>query len=304
MSTKSRRGRRPSGRMLGQLFIDGVAIGAIYALAAIGFVLIFRTIDTFNFFHGEMYMIAAFLGFTATATLNWPVWIGLPAAVVTAGLLSALLERICLRPLIAAPRPQLLFATAVIGIIVLRHAALLVWGADPLTFPPYLPTEAIRFGALSILPQQVLIIAATVALIGGLYVFFARTRLGKAMRAYASNPTAAALMGINAEFLQMFSFGLAGILGGIAGVLISPLFYIDPTMGGAIIVKVFAIAILGGLDSILGAILAGVLLGVAENLIAGYVSTAFKDGLAFALIILVLVARPTGLLGSRGLEKV
>ncbi|MGH7267746.1 MAG: branched-chain amino acid ABC transporter permease [Candidatus Rokuibacteriota bacterium] len=290
--------------MFGQLVVDGIAIGAIYALAAIGFVLIFRTIDTFNFFHGEMYMLGAFLGFTLTATLEWPVWIGLPAAVVAAGMASAGLERLCLRPLISAPRPQLLFATAVIGIILLRHVALLIWGADPLTFPPYLPGEPLRLGAVSILPQQVLIIAAAVALIGALYAFFARTRLGKAMRAYASNPMAAVLMGVNAEFLQMFSFGLAGALGGVAGVLISPLFYIDPTMGGVIIVKVFAVTILGGLDSIPGAILAGVVLGIAENLIAGYVSTAFKDGLAFALIIVMLVMRPTGLLGSRALEKV
>jgi branched-subunit amino acid ABC-type transport system permease component len=111
-------------------------------------------------------------------------------------------------------------------------------------------------------------------------------------------------MGINGELLQMLSFGLAGALGGVAGVLISPLYYIDPTMGGAIIVKVFAVTILGGLDSIAGAIVAGVLLGVTENLIAGYLSTALKDGLAFALIILVLVARPAGLFGSRRLEKV
>jgi branched-chain amino acid transport system permease protein len=290
--------------VLGQLLIDGVAIGAIYALAAIGFVLVFRTIDTFNFFHGEMYMLAGFVGFTLTSTLGWPVVVGLPVAVLAAGVASALLERVCLRPLISAPRPQLLFATAVIGIVLLRHAALLVWGADPLTFPPYLPTEPIRLGNQSILPQQVLIVVATVVLVAGLSLFLGRTRLGKAMRAYASNPTAAVLMGINGELLQMLSFGLAGALGGVAGVLISPLFYIDPTMGGAIIVKVFAVTILGGLDSIPGAIVAGVVLGVSENLIAGYLSTALKDGLAFALIILMLILRPTGLLGSRALEKV
>lgn len=287
-----------------QLLIEGVSFGSIYALSAIGFVVVFRAIDTFNFFHGELYMLAALSGYTFAVTLKWPIGIALLTAVCVAAGSGILLERLCLRPLFSAPRPQLMFTTAVLGIVILRHAAMLIWGADPLSFPPFLPAAPIQLGPFLIFPQQVLIIVVTGVLIVALYFFLIKTRLGLAMRAYVSNPTAALLAGVNGEMLQMLSFGIAGALGGVAGVLISPLFYIDATMGSALILKVFAVTILGGLDSIPGAIVGGLVLGISENLIAGYLSTAFKDAFAFVMIILVMVVRPTGLLGSRNLEKV
>jgi len=289
--------------MLITLLSNGIIIGSIYALVTLGFVLAFRSIDAFNFFHGELYMLGAFLGFAFNSLLKFPMILSLLLAILITGLVGIMVERIAIRPLLSAPRFQIIFATATLGLII-RHSVLLYTKAEAKLFPQYLPATPLKILNVQFKPQQLLIIAMTIILIISLYAFFGKTKLGKAMRASASNIRAAVLMGVNVDLTQMLTFGIASVLGAAAGILAAPLFIVDANMGQFMITKIFCVAVLGGLNSTTGAIIAGYLLGITENLVGGYISTDYQDAIAFIIILLVLIVRPTGIMGKKVLVKV
>jgi len=289
--------------MLINLLFNGIVIGSIYTLTSLGFVFAYRSTGAFNFFHGELYMLGAFLGFVLHGFFNLPLAICLPLAILITGLSGIVVERVAIRSLIWAPHYHVIIATSALGLVI-RSSVLLYTKGQAKLFPQYLPSKDLSFLGLQFRPQKVLIILMTVCLVLLLAIFLRSTRIGKAMRAIVSNMKAASLMGINASWMQMLTFGLASLLGAMAGVLAAPLFIVDAYMGLFMTFKIFCVSVLGGLNSTIGPIVAGYLLGIAENLIGGYISTDYQDILSFAIVIFVLLVRPTGILGKASSPKV
>lgn len=289
--------------MLINLLFNGIITGSIYTLISLGFIFAYRSTGAFNFFHGELYMLGAFSGFALHSLLGLPLVVSLPLAILITGLAGIAVERIAIRPLIVAPHYHVIIATAALGLII-RNLVLMQTKGDAKLFPPYLPSSGPTVLDVQLQPQKVLIITLTVVFVLLLHIFFKKTKTGKAMRALVSNLKAASLVGINAGAMQMLTFGLASVLGGIAGILAAPLFVVDAYMGLYMTFKIFCVAVLGGLTSTTGPIVAGYLLGITENLIGGYISSDYQDILSFAIIILVLVVRPSGIMGKKVSQKV
>jgi branched-chain amino acid transport system permease protein len=289
--------------MLIHLLFNGLVIGSIYTLTSLGFVFAYRSTGAFNFFHGELYMLGAFLGFLLNSVFQLPLAICLLLAIFVTGLAGVVVERIAIRSLILAPHYHVIIATAALGLVI-RNGVLLFTKGEAKLFPQYLPVKELSFLGMHFGPQKLLVILVTICLVSLLALFFRKTKMGKAMRAIVSNMKAASLMGINASYMQMLTFGLASVLGAIAGVLAAPLFIVDAYMGLFMTFKIFCVAVLGGLNSTAGPIVAGYLLGIAENLIGGYISTDYQDIFSFGIVICLLFVRPTGILGKRVSQKV
>jgi branched-chain amino acid transport system permease protein len=289
--------------MLIDLLFNGVIIGSIYTLTSLGFIFAYRSTGAWNFFHGELYMVGAFSGYALHSMAGLPLVICLPAAIMITGLAGIAVERIAIRPLILAPHYHIIIATSALGLVI-RNLVLIQTKGDAKLFPSYLPSTGPKLLDVQLQPQKILIVILTIVLVVFLHVFFRKTKTGKAMRALVSNLKAAFLMGINAGAMQMLTFGLASVLGGIAGILAAPLFVVDAYMGLYMTFKIFCVAVLGGLTSTTGPIVAGYLLGITENLIGGYVSSDYQDVLSFAIIIVVLIVRPSGIMGKKVSQKV
>jgi len=284
--------------LAGQL-IFSLAIGAIYSLIAIGFSMIYRSTGLLHFAHPDLVMVGGMVGYTlATRTrLPMPVLFVLAGVVVAA--LSALIDRIGLRPLRRRAAPVNLVIATIGWSIILVNVALFVWGTAPLSYPePYLP-RGTRVGGVVIVPQNLVMLGIALVAMAALHVFFARTLIGQAMRAVAESPVAAQLMGIRVDRMMTLTFVLSGFLAGGAGVLVASMVYANFDLG-LIGVKAFAAAVLGGFGHVGGAMAGGLLLGVLETLGAYYLSSAFKDLIAYTLLILILLARPHGLFGAGG----
>lgn len=249
-------------------------------------------------------MIGAYVGYTANKIFGLPMWITFFITILSCILVGFLAEKIVLRKLAAADRIQILFATAVIGVIILPNAAQIIWGTEPHIFPPYLKDSTIEFFGLLIKPQQIAIAIATILLFILLYFFLNFTKMGKVMRAVACNQKAARLMGISINKVQSISFSLASAYAGIAGLLIAPLYVVDFSMGNPMTVKIFSAAVLGGLESIPGAVVGSILIGITENLSGFYISTAYKDVITFLILAFVLILKPSGIFGKNSIEKV
>jgi branched-chain amino acid transport system permease protein len=303
-----------------QQLVNGLSQGGIYALVALGYTMVYGVLRFINFAHGDIFMLGAFAGFYLGPPIlrvfgGGPSYAGaavvLLAAMAVCALLGMLIERLCYRPLRARPRLTMLI-TAIGVSLFLENAGQLGFGADPKSFPDLIADRALEipasWGAISALTvtlSQVLVLGVTLALLALLHQIVHRTRTGLAMRALALNPTAAQLVGVNLDAVIAFTFGLGSALAGAAGVLTSiqeP--SIDPLMGIAIGLKAFVAAVLGGVGSLPGAVLGGLLIGLLEALVVGYVSATYRDPIVFAVLILVLLFRPAGLLGKVEKEKV
>ncbi|HWE62191.1 MAG TPA: branched-chain amino acid ABC transporter permease [Chloroflexota bacterium] len=296
-----------------QQLVNGITVGSFYALVALGYTMVYGVIRLINFAHGDLYMVGAFAGFTllgafggalqhASAVIVIPLAFIVPMAAV--GLLGVVIERLAYRPLRRAPRLSPLI-TAVGLSLALETGAMLIWGASFQVFPGILPTTTWQLGGVSISAMQVLILPVTVGLMAVLYLFVQRTMIGKAMRAVAIDQDAAVLMGIDVDTLISLTFFIGGMLAAAAGVMAGSFYSeIDFNMGFLIGLKAFTAAVLGGIGNIPGAMLGGYVLGLLETFAAGYISSAWKDVFAFSILILVLVFRPTGILGERVVEKV
>lgn len=276
--------------------IFGLAIGAIYSLVAIGFSMIFRATGLLHFAHPDLMMIGAMIGYTVATRTHMPLLAVFVVSGAAVAILSAAIDRVGFRPMRRKGAVENLIIATIGWSIVLVNVAIFVWGVAPLAYPQqYLP-KGTRIGGLVIVPQNLLMLAVGVVAMLGLQLFF-RTRVGQALRATAENPTAAQLMGIKVERMMSLTFLLSGFLAGGAGVLVASIVYANFDLG-LIGIKSFAAAVLGGFGQIGGAMVGGLLLGLIESLGAFYISSAFKDLIAYSLLILVLLVRPTGLFSS------
>ncbi len=277
-----------------QHLLNGLVLGGTYALLGIGLTLIFGLMHVVNFAHGEFYTLGAYLTFAALALLGVPFFLGLALAILGGGLLGAAGERVLLRPLRGESIDTTMLVT--IGLwIVLQNGELLVWGGVAKSIPHPFPTAPIVLGPVSVAPLRLFVMAAVLALIAGAHLLIHRTPLGTAMRATFQDHDTAALMGIDTGRIHTLTFALGSSLAAAAGALLGPIFLVYPSMGDLASLKAFSVVILGGLGNFAGAALGGLLLGVAEELGAGYVSSGYRDAVGFVIIILVLLLRPAGL---------
>jgi branched-chain amino acid transport system permease protein len=280
-----------------QYSFSGLTNGAIYALIALGFCVVNNTMGIVNFVQVDFVSLGGMLMFSALFAVGLPMLPGLLLAIAGVALVAMLVERIGLRPARSDNHLVLIFLTVGLSII-LRGLIKLVWGKNRMALPPLTADVPVKILGASVLPQALWILLLTLVTIAILTWFFQRTSLGLAMRAVASNPTAAAVVGIPAGRVRLTSYAIAGALGGLAGVLVTPITTLSYDVGVLLGLKGFAAAILGGFGSFPGAILGGLGLGLLESLSAGYWSSAYKDVVAFAVLLLVLCVRPTGLLGK------
>lgn len=293
--------------MLEQQLVNGFTLGLIYALIAVGYTMVYGVIELINFAHGEIYMLGAFLTLSFIS-MGLPLPLAVVLAMLAAAAIGVLLDVVAYRPLREAPRLAALI-TAIGMSIFLQNLAMIIWGSRPMPFPKqalpaFFSEPALTFSDVTISWMQVIIYAVAIILMIGLNLIITRTRVGTAMRALAQNQTAASLMGINVNRVISFTFALGSAMGAMAGIMVS-MYYntMYPTMGYLAGVKAFAAAVLGGIGSVPGAMLGGVVLGIAETLGAGYVSSPYRDGVAYAVMILVIIFRPSGLLGRAVTEK-
>ena len=279
-----------------QYLVTGLVQGAIYALVASGFNLVYSATGVINFAQGEFVMLGGLLAVTCCTVLHLPLALAvlLPIGVVMA--LGAAMHWFAIRPLRSANVVTLIMVT--IGLsVVLRGAAQILWGADAYPLPPFTPGESLSFFGATIEPQSLWIIGVT-ALAGlALALFFRRTLMGRAMVACSLNPRAARLAGLRVDLMNMWAFAFAGGMGALAGAVLAPSTFTSFDLGTSLALKGFCAAVLGGIGNNGGAVLGGLTLGLLESLGAGYLSSGYKDAFAFLVLLLVLFLRPSGLLG-------
>jgi len=291
------------GQLLEQV-VNGLQLGFVYALIAVGYTMVYGIIKLINFAHGEMYMLGAYFGFYAITMFKLSLFPAMLVSMVAAAVVGVLLERIAYRPLRNSPRISVLI-TAIGASLLFQSTAQLVFGAAFKPFPQAMPFRRIQLGPVFITNRQFLIFGVAVVLMVALHLLVTYTKFGKAMRAVARDKEAALLMGINVDRIISITFALGSALAATAGILVG-MYYnrIDPYMGTMPGLKAFVAAVLGGIGIVPGAVVGGLLMGVAENLVVTLGSSTLRDAVAFAVLIVVLLVRPNGLLGKKGMEKV
>ena len=290
--------------MLTYLLLGGLTSGALYALVALGIVLVYKATGTINFAHGEFLMISGFLAYSLYVFAGLPYLISILGAVLLAFLLGAIAERIAFRPLMRANMVSLVLATVGVSFI-LKGSGRMLWGGrgDYLAFPPLLPPNPIIIGEIILVPQQLVVLAGAMVVMVAFALFFRLTRIGKTMQATADNPKAARLVGIRVEQVHMLAFGVGAAIAGAAAALMAPITLLYPDIGFSLFIKGFAAAVLGGLNSMAGALLGGFLIGVIESLAGGYIATSFLEVSAFIVIMFTLIFKPRGLLGLNAVRR-
>ena len=288
--------------LIPQLIVSGIAAGALYALVAIGLVLIYKATDIVNFAQGESVTVGAYMGWLFVTEFHMPYFPAIAAVMVASGLVGGVVERVAYRPLIKSPPFTVILATLAVGLII-KNAIRLVWQDTPRTISGVLSSTPIAIGDILITPERIAIMATVVVVVTALMLFFRYTRLGKAMRATAQSQEAAALMGISVSGIFSKTWALGSALGGVAGVLIAPLVGINTELGG-VLIPGFVAAIVGGFTSIPGAIVGGIMVGVFENFAGVFVSSSFKRVVSFVILIVVLMIRPSGLFGKPARKQV
>jgi branched-chain amino acid transport system permease protein len=313
-----------------QQLVNGLSQGSIYALIALGYTMVFGVLRFINFAHGDVYMLGAFVGFyfgpkvtqifgrgaaagsmPLSDLLNPSAWLILLIAMALCAVIGIVIERLCYRPL--RERPKLTVLITAIGVsLFLENGGQYAFGVDPKSFPDIITDRALeipeswgKISGLTVTLSQVLVFGVTLLLLLVLRHIVVKTRMGMAMRALSFNPVAAQLMGINIDVVISFTFGLGSALAGAAGILTSmqqP--SIDPLMGVNAGLKAFVAAVLGGIGNLQGAALGGLLIGVVEALVVGYGNPTYRDPIVFGALILILLVKPTGLLGASEREKV
>jgi branched-subunit amino acid ABC-type transport system permease component len=282
-----------------QLFLNGIIAGSIYALFAVGLTMVYGVFRFINFAHGELITWGAYLVlFFTRSPFSLPIYFAaLPALVVTA-LIGLAQDRFVFKPLRHGNRITLLIASIGLSYF-LRNAIRLLWGSDLQTYG-LIPARGIEFAGLSITSAQIMMMAAAVIFLGALYIVFTRTLLGKSLRAVADNITLAQIMGITIKRVSLAVWVLASLFAAVGGILLAVDTNIEPMMGLTNLIKAFAAVLLGGAGNVWGALLGGIIIGVAENLSVAFISPGYKDFISFALIILMLLFRPRGIFGIWG----
>jgi len=300
--------------MFTQQLINGLALGAVYALIALGYTMVYGILQLINFAHGEVYMLGAYLGIIILGALTY---LGLTAYSLPLSLLIAVfgsaafcaaygaaIERIAYRPLRNATKLAPLISAVGMSII-LQNVVMLSQGKEYKNLPPMLPSKGITIFGANISPVQIFILSASILLMIVLHLFVAKTRLGKAMRATSQDRVMAGLVGININQVISITFMIGSALAAVAGVMVTLYYGVAHFFMGYLAgIKAFTAAVLGGIGSIPGAMLGGFVLGLIENFCASYVSSVYKDAFAFAVLIITLIIRPAGLLGQKSVDKV
>ena len=285
-----------------QYLLTGLTVGAIYALVALGFSIIFNASHVINFAQGEFVMIGGMATVSLVAA-GVPYALAIALAIAVAALVGLALEKFAVEPARDASVVTLIIITIGASMF-LRGLAMVVWDKNLHALKPITSDKPIAIAGATILPQSLWVLGVTVAIVLALSWFFGRTLLGKAMLATSHNRLAAQLVGINVRMVLFLSFGLSAALGAIAGILIAPITTTSYDVGVMLGLKGFAAAILGGLGSGIGAVAGGLVLGIVETMSAGYLSSAYKDAIAFVIILVVLFFLPSGLFGNRGGDRV
>ena len=285
--------------------VSGISLGSIYAIIALGYTMVYGIAKMLNFAHGDVIMVGGYISFIAANYWGLPTVVSIVIAMLVCTVLGIVIEGLAYRPLRSAPSLAVLI-TAIGVSYFLQNSALLIWGANPKAYTPVVSGTLRLFqGQLSISYVSMVTVAACIIIMIALTLFTSRTRMGKAMRACSEDKGAAQLMGINVYFTISLTFAIGSALAAVAGVLLcsfSPT--LMPTTGSMPGIKAFTAAVFGGIGSIPGAFLGGILLGVIESLARGYISTQLSNSIVFAVLIIILLVRPAGLLGKNVQEKV
>ena len=291
--------------LLMQQLVNGLAVGSIYALIALGYTMVYGTIKLINFAHGDVYMMGAFIGYFAVMVLKMNVFVALLVAMVACAVLGVVIERVAYKPLRNSTRVAALI-TAIGVSYLLENAMSYFFGAESSPFPSDFGTETITlFGDVSVNGKQILIFGVTVVLMALLQFIVRYTKMGKAMRAVAVDEQAAQLMGIDVDGVISFTFALGSALAGIAGVLVGVYYNtISTTMGITVGLKAFVAAVLGGIGSIPGAMVGGYLIGLLETMVSFFGYSPYRDGVVYFLLFIILIVLPAGLFGKNVREKV
>ncbi len=286
--------------------ITGISLGSIYAIIALGYTMVYGIAKMLNFAHGDVIMVGAYICFYAISSFNLPPVVGVLLAVLVCTILGVVIERLAYKPLRSAPSLAVLI-TAIGVSYFLQNAALLLFSSAPKVFPSIMGDKSLQLfgGQLTISAVTIVTVVSCIVIMIALTLFTGKTKMGKAMRACSEDKGAAQLMGISVNFTISVTFAIGSALAAIAGVLLCSAYpSLMPTTGALPGIKAFTAAVFGGIGSIPGALLGGVLLGVIETFAKAYISTQLSDAIVFAVLIIVLLVKPTGLLGKQIREKV
>jgi branched-chain amino acid transport system permease protein len=294
-------GRRPEVELL-QLMVGGVAQGCVYGLIALGFVLIYKATEMVNFAQGDLMMLGAFVALTFIGTIGMNYWLGFLLAALVMAVFGYLLDAMVLRRIIGQPQFAIVILTIAMG-FVFRSVAGFIWGQETQTFETPFTNRIINAGGLILPLENVSMIAGTLILAGVLYLFFNYTKLGNAMQAASQNQLAAYYMGIPVKRINSLIWALGAVVATIAGVLLSPVSLVEPSIG-FLGIKAFAAAVVGGFGSLLGTVLGGLIVGVSETLAGRYLPPGFKEIVAYLIMLGVLIVRPQGLFSTMQRKKV
>jgi branched-chain amino acid transport system permease protein len=286
-----------------QQTLNGLVMGSSYVLTALGLTLIFGMLDMMNFAHGELLMVGAFAAVALAVGLQMPYLVALPMAIVVVAIIGIVIERTAFKPLQKSDRVNLLVSSLGVS-IVLQNAVELIWGPDPRNLSSPFTDMQIHVGGVILNGQRLFIIFIAAILIAILYYVIHKTKIGIAMRACAFDMDTARLMGIKANTIILTTFAIGAGLAAAAGVLLAPVFSVYPTMGVMATMKAFVVVLLGGIGNVSGAIAGGLILGLIETYAAGYWSSEYKDVVAFVIMIMILLFKPSGLFGKNIQEKV
>ena len=284
-------------------FITGISLGGIYALIALGYTMVYGIAKMLNFAHGDVIMVGGYVAFTAMSTMNYPIWVSVCMSILACIILGVLIEKIAYKPLRDAS-PLAILITAIGVSYFLQNAALLIFGSSARSFKSVVPKMTIN-SPVNITGETIVTIAVTIIIAIALTLFVDKTKSGRAMKAVSEDRGAAQLMGINVNRTISLTFAIGSGLAAVASVLLCSTYpQISPYTGAMPGIKAFTAAVFGGIGSIPGAMIGGILLGVIESLSKAYISSQLSDAIVFAVLIVVLLVKPTGILGKKINEKV
>ncbi|HSM98779.1 MAG TPA: branched-chain amino acid ABC transporter permease [Gallionella sp.] len=288
--------------IIAQMAVSGALMGLVYALIAYGFQLTFATSKSINFGQGELVMLSAFFSLTLL-DLGMPYWLMVPGGLLFGAAMGLVVERACVRLSLEQKNEGWILLTIIFGLLGFS-AAENIWGRDDRPFPSPISADAMHFFGISITPLEISVAIGVFAVMGAIELFKRKTLLGKAFEAVSADRDAAQLMGVSATHTIMLSYGLSGMVAAMAGILISPITTVGPTMASALILKAFSVAVVAGLDSGFGVVVIGIVLGALESLTSFYVGSGWREAPGLILLILALAVRPNGVFGKASIRKV
>ncbi|MFZ5633911.1 MAG: branched-chain amino acid ABC transporter permease [Bacillota bacterium] len=284
--------------MIWQQLLNGLVMGLGYGLMALGFSMIFGVLRVVNFAHGNVYMLGAFIGLSCAQLCGGNFYISVLGGMLSGALLGLLLERLVFRP-VRHMEPMAGLLTSTGALFVLGILGMLIWGASPRSFDVKVPDQVWQLGPVTIYAMQIFMLVAAVIVMAALWLIVEKTSMGIAMRAAAHSTTNAQLMGVDVNAVTQFTLAISSALAGLAGVLVSAYYgVVSSSIGFNAGIKAFTAAVIGGIGSIPGSLLGGILLGMTEGFGSGYLSSGYRDAIAFSILVLVLLIRPTGLFGQ------